>query len=277
MKHIHSRSNAQFKRMRSLVGSVRERRSQRRTVLDGAHLLATYLERVGRPELIAVSTAALGNAEIKGLLRKAGAAEVLALPATLFRQVSPAENPSGVAALIAIPPHQGRIDHGRFLVLLDRIQDPGNVGAIIRSAAGAGADAVILSPGCADPWAPKALRAAMGATFCLRIAFECELVDEMARFPGAVIATAVGRGVAPYSIDLTGPVAMLFGNEGQGLQAGLLERATANVSIPLTDGVESLGVSAAAAVLMFERVRQLHVASNAASSGARSRTASGKV
>ena len=257
MKRIVSRANATFKSLRALKDSARARRAQGQTLLDGAHLVRAYLASVGQPRLAAVSSDACETAEIADLLRMLDSTRVICFSAPLFAQVTPVDNATGILALVDIAKPPGTCVPAGFVILLDRIQDPGNVGAIIRSAAGAGADALILGQGCADPWSPRALRAAMGATFSLAIHADCDLGRYAGRFEGKVVATSGRGGVPPSDIDLTGPVAMIFGSEGAGLSPPLTEIATITASIPLADPIESLNVGAAAAVLMFERVRQL--------------------
>ena len=260
MKRIVSRANASFKSLRALKDSTRERRARGQTVLDGPHLVRAYLERVGQPVLAAVSADAVERPEITDLLRRLEPTEVLCFAPELFGQITPVENAAGILAIIDIPgPPTPREDAGDFVVLLDRIQDPGNVGTITRSAAGCGADALLMCPACADPWSPRALRAAMGATFALPVHAGADLSAFARRFDGLVVATSGHGGLPPSAIDLTGRVALLFGNEGVGLSEHLAETSALTASIPLERGIESLNVGAAAAIVMFERVRQLAV------------------
>ena len=259
MKRIVSRANASFKSLRALNDSAHERRARGQTLLDGAHLVRAYVQRIGHPVLAAVSADALEDREIVELLRMLDDTPVLCFAPPLFVQLAPVEHPTGIVALIDLPEQRSTQRAGDFIVLLDRIQDPGNVGAIIRSAAGAGADAVLLCPACADPWSPRALRAAMGGTFLPAIHTGVDLARCAQRYDGAIIATAGRGGVPPDTVDLTGRVALLLGSEGGGLSAALAATATATVTIPLAGAIESLNVGAAAAVVMFERVRQLAI------------------
>ena len=252
---IASRGNAQFKALRALAASPAERRRQQRTLLDGVHLVASYLEQA-RPRLLAASESALGDAEVAALLDRDDGTPLLVFDDALFAQIAPVQTPTGILALIDIPtPVAGA--HGDLVVMLDGIQDPGNVGTIIRSAAAAAADTVLLSAQCADPWSPRTLRAAMGAHFALGIGTGSDLVQAAGAFPGRLIAAAGAGGDAPHAVDLTGPIALAFGAEGSGLSPALAQAAVAIVSIPLARGIESLNVGAAAAVILFERVRQL--------------------
>jgi TrmH family RNA methyltransferase len=256
LPRIASRANPQFKNLRSVATSAAERRRQKRTLLDGAHLVAAYLRRA-QPALVAVSEPALEDPEVRTLLARSRSAVQICLAQTLFEQVAPVRTPTGIVALIDIPLPVAEPHRGSFLVLLDGVQDPGNVGTIIRTAAAAGADAVLLSPQCADAWSPRTLRAGMGAHFSLQLHDHCDLLQAATAFQGRLIATAGRGGEAPHATPLTGRIALAFGGEGAGLSEPLLQRADALVSIPLARDVESLNVGAAAAVVLFERVRQL--------------------
>jgi TrmH family RNA methyltransferase len=166
----------------------------------------------------------------------------------------------GIAAVIAIPA-PGPGPDPALAVLLEDIQDPGNVGTILRSAAAAGAAAVWLSRGCADPWSPKVLRAAMGAHFRLAVHPGADLVAVAGAFRGRVVAAQPQAGRSLYDCPLTGPLALVVGNEGAGVSAELLAQADEAVSIPMAPGAESLNAAVAAAVCLFEAVRQRTVES----------------
>jgi TrmH family RNA methyltransferase len=257
LPRIASRTNAHYRAVRSLAASAAERRRSRRTLLDGAHLVAAHLADA-KPVLIAVSESACAEAEVRELLERAQHVPRVCFSDALFAQLSPVQTPTGILAVIDIPQNPEETPTtGSLLVMLDGVQDPGNVGTIIRSAAGAGADAVLLSAQCADPWSPRTLRAAMGAHFALGIYAHCDLERAACAFEGRVIASSGRGGVAPHELILTGRIALLFGSEGGGLSEPLAKAAHAAVSIPLARGVESLNVGAAAAVILFERVRQL--------------------
>jgi TrmH family RNA methyltransferase len=222
--------------------------------------------------------------------------EVIMLPDNLFREISPVKTPTGIMALVPIPqPDSLPTPLSAFVpasvptplpssvpasiptsvpaslsatippqtneaeslwVLLEAIQDPGNLGSILRSAAAAGASDVYLSIGCADAWSPKTLRAAMGAHFLLRIHEQSELAGVAHAFSGRVIATTLNAETSLYRTSLRGPVAFVFGNEGTGLSDALLQASAEQISIPMPGGTESLNAAAAAAICFFEKVRQ---------------------
>lgn len=254
MKHIASRDNPSFKALRDLAGETREQRRQRQTVIDGPHLVETYLRRIGSPLLIVVNEGGLSNPEIQTLLH-AHQGDVLCFRDALFREISATASPVGILATIPIPDEPEAPLQGDC-AMLDGVQDAGNVGSILRSAAAAGIVDVLLGPGCAGVWTPKVLRAAQGAHFGLRIR-ECgELGTAVNSFPGQTLATVVDSGDSVFSIDLRGRVAWLFGSEGRGLAEELACSSTRRVTIPLIRGNESLNVAAAAAICFFEAVRQ---------------------
>jgi TrmH family RNA methyltransferase len=141
-------------------------------------------------------------------------------------------------------------------LMLEDLQDPGNLGSILRTAAAAGVRQVFLSRHSVHCWSPRVLRAGMGAHFALAIYEQAELPALIGRFPGTVVATDARARRSLYELDLTGPVAFLFGNEGAGLSPVLARAAHVTAAIPIARGVESLNVAAAAAVALFERVRQ---------------------
>lgn len=255
MIEISSSGNPRYRSLARLLGSGRERRKSGLTVLDGVHLVQAYRACGGRPEELVVSRAGLALEEIRGLLGGADC-PVLVLTDALFRQLSTVATPTGIFAIARLPAaRQPGIDIGACIVLED-VQDPGNLGSILRSAAAADVRDVLLTPGCAHAWSPRVLRAGMGAHFALRLYEHCDVAGFAARYRGRLVAT-VRDGDALFGADLRGDVALMFGNEGSGLSQALLGLAAARVSVPMPGSAESLNVAAAAAVCLFERVRQI--------------------
>jgi TrmH family RNA methyltransferase len=259
MKSIISRDNPTYKQMKKLAGSARERRKYERTLLDGVHLIEACLDAGLMPETVAVSESGLGNAEISSLLMRVEASQKIMLPDALFAEISPVETPAGILAVIRIS-YRNLPANPDFCLLLEDVQDPGNLGTILRSAAAAGVDVVWLSPGCCDAWSPKVLRAGMGAHFALVIEEGANLLEKVAGFPGLTVATSLSASCSLYELDLTGPVALMAGNEGFGLSVDLLAVANTQIRIPMPGHIESLNVAAATAICLFERVRQRTIA-----------------
>ena len=256
MKHISSRDNPSFKEWSKLAGSSRQRRKVGQTLLDGAHLVKAYLASGKTPLHLLINEASSHDEEISGLLAQLSFVPLTCLDDTLFNELTELKTPSGLLALIDLPQPHVSPSHSRFCVLLEDIQDPGNLGSILRTAAGAGCDAAFVSTGCADVWSPKVLRAAMGGHFVLSIHEHADLFNVAAVFEGIVCATTLQAATSLYNIDLTANSAFAFGNEGAGLSPELTNLCRRLVTIPMAGKVESLNVAAAAAVCLFEATRQ---------------------
>jgi TrmH family RNA methyltransferase len=255
MKSISSRENVLFKQLKRLAGSSRERRKQGQTLLDGLHLLEAYHASGAVAEQVLVTESALAQTEIQAFLAQISHWQIFTLADALFAEISPVDTPTGILAAIRIGTDTRSGDND-FVLLLEDIQDPGNLGAILRSAAAAGVTTAHLSTACADVWSPKVLRGGMGAHFNLTIIERADLLQVTQRFQGLSLATMPAAELSIYALDLTGAVALLVGNEGAGLSLELQAAASHRVHIPMRSGVESLNVAGATAVCLFERVRQ---------------------
>jgi len=257
MSVLRSRENPRVRHWRRLVRDARSRRSERRALIEGAHLVAAFLEQGGRPQALLLSEDGSRRAEIALLARRAAVEPVL-LSNSLFRSIVDTETPTGIAAEIELRDSGLRLQESRCCVFLDGIQDSGNVGTILRSAAAFGVRDVVLAKGCADPWSPKALRAGMGGHFALRLLEADDLLAAIERFGGKVVCTVARGGMPVHELDLSGRLAWIFGSEGQGVSEALAARATYRATIPMATGAESLNVAAAAAICLYETRRQLN-------------------
>jgi TrmH family RNA methyltransferase len=256
LKLIRSRDNPRFKALRELAASTRARRKAGLALLDGAHLIAAYRASRGVPEQIILSESATANAEAVQLASDASTQVALVLSDALFNDVAQVATPTGIVALIRTPqpsPLPDRIEH---CVMLENIQDAGNLGSILRSTAAAGIATVLLSEGCAFAWSPKVLRAGMGAHFSLDIYDNADLAAAVHRLSGRLICTSSHARKSIYEADLRGPLTWVFGNEGAGVSPALSAAAPEQVRIPMSGKTESLNVAAAAAICLFEQVRQ---------------------
>lgn len=261
MKTITSRDNAAIKRLHALATSARDRRSMGQTLLDGAHLVQAALDANWPLRELVVSDQGLAHPEIARMVERCQPATTLHLTDSLFAHVSPVDTPSGLMAVIDLPQEAPRSVFSDSLLVLDGVQDSGNLGTILRTAAAAGLRDVLLTPGCAQAWSPRVLRAGMGGHFCLRIHEQVDAAAVLGGYSGQVLATGLGSGArALYDCDLTGPVAWLFGAEGRGLSAEVAALARGMLVIPMPGAVESLNVGAAAAICLFEQVRQRRAA-----------------
>jgi len=256
MKRIESRDNPQLKMLARLSASGRERRNSGLTLLDGDHLVEAYAESGGTASILAISESALRRTHQKDLFERSPAQVRLVLADYLLGAVSPVATASGIVAAIMVPQPGPWPELAETCLLLEDIQDPGNLGSILRTAAAAGLRHVALSNGCASAWAPKTIRAGMGAHFRLHLHEKADLVALAGAFSGKVMATEPSAETMLYATDLRDPVAWLFGNEGAGLSPALSRCAGECLAIPMPGQVESLNVAAAVAVCLFEQVRQ---------------------
>ena len=167
----------------------------------------------------------------------------------------PSPRPTGVLAEAAwlTPP---AIDTTPLVIVLEDIQDPGNLGSMLRTGAAAGATLAVLSRGCHDPWSPKALRGGQGAQFVLPLQQVSICRPGSSDFEGQSVALTLAEEPRFYALDLRGPLALVVGNEGAGLSRRCVQSASVRAQIPMPGQVESLNASAALAVAVFEAVRQ---------------------
>lgn len=257
-KHIISRDNPVFKQLKKLADNSRERRSERQTLLDGVHLIEAYMATFGEPVMIIIPEGK-SSIEATGLIQNLTEISTIMLPTLMFAELTPVASATGILALVKIPqllpPEQPS-----FALMLEEIQDPGNLGSMLRTAAAAGVEAVYLSASCTDAWSPKALRGGQGAQFVLPIVERANLIAELENFNGNSYATTM-QGESLYAQDLTLATAFVIGNEGAGLRKQTIAAADKRITIPMTEShfgsVESLNAGAAAAICLFERKRQV--------------------
>ncbi len=255
MKRISSRDNPFFKTLRQLSTDAGARRDAGVALLEGVHLGDAYLRSGGVPKQVVVGASAFDHAEVVELLARMPAVEGWILDDALFAALSQLAQGLSLLMIAERPAPTPPERLARSSVVLDRIQDPGNVGSILRSAAVAGLHDVYLSRECASAWSPKVLRAGMGAHFHLSLFEESDLLAIKGRTSIPWIATSPHARATIHETDLRGDVAWVFGHEGQGLDPALLRDATA-VRIPQPGHGESLNVAASAAICFFEQVRQ---------------------
>jgi RNA methyltransferase, TrmH family len=253
---ISSRQNALVKRFRDVArGAYPDL-----MLLDGGHLLREAIGSGIRVECVAFADR-IDDAELMRSAERGGADE-FRVSDQVLAAISPVRHPSGVVA-IAVKPELSLDDvfakNPALVVMLSDVQDPGNVGAVIRAAEGCGATGVVCSDATADPFGWKALRGAMGSTFRLPVAWKQPLGEAIAgaRARGLrVFATTARDGTPLPDCDLRKPAAVVFGSEGRGLSDDLIADADARMTIPMQQPVESLNVAVAAALVVYEAARQ---------------------
>jgi TrmH family RNA methyltransferase len=237
---LTSRDNPKVKRWAKLVEDARYRRSERRAVIEGPHLIEAALQHGYKPVAVIATEKAAEHASL-------GELKPFLVSEAVFRRIADAESPQGIAAEIEIPQVPKRA--ASRVVFLEGVQDPSNVGAIIRSAAAFGIERVVVDRACADPWSPKCLRAGMGGHFALSIAQVDVLGDVLDSFAGKLACAVPRGGTRLEDVDAK---SWVFGSEGAGVSAQVLERVGVRVTIPMAKGVESLNVAAAAAICLYE-------------------------
>jgi len=251
---ITSRDNPVFKRLKKLAESARARREAGMTLLDGEHLLAAYLDAGGQPHTLA-RAASFDATRFEQSAARCPHTKTIVLPDALFAELAPVATPTGLLAeaVWLTPP---AIDTTPLVIVLEDIQDPGNLGAMLRTGAAAGATLAVLSKGCHDPWSPKALRGGQGAQFVLPLQVGVDLPAWLAGFGWQSVALTLSDEHDFYALDLTGALALIVGNEGAGVSQAVRQMASVQAQIPMRGKVESLNASAALAVAVYEAVRQ---------------------
>lgn len=258
VKRITSAQNPVYKSFRQLALQAKVRKKVGQTIFEGIHVCDAFLKAGFQPVYALVADAALEDAEVTGiLLRLEDTTPVVQLADSLFESMSSVEQGVGIAFVVEIPEDETAPDLTGDALLIDAVQDPGNMGALLRTAAASGVTEVYVSKGSASAWAPKTIRAGMGAHMAMNIYENVELLDVVKNASVPVRATTLTATKSIYQKDLTVPTAWIMGNEGAGVSETLIAACgDETVIIPQDTAVESLNVAAAAAVCLFEQRRQ---------------------
>ncbi|WP_297455998.1 RNA methyltransferase [Ferrovum sp.] len=240
-----------------LAESAHVRRRERQTVLEGVHLLQVYQAKGGIPLHWFIRASVAADPEVSALRRHSLWPEAAVLADDLFDEYSSLQSPGGVAALISWPAAPASLPTEESCLVLDGLQDPGNVGTLLRSAAAAGMPTVVCASGTVQVWSPKVLRAGMGAHFQLTLHEGADLRDWFPCYAGTILGAEREASRAYDDFDLTGTVALVIGNEGAGLTPDARKLLHERIHIPMATGVESLNAGVAGSILLFERQRQI--------------------
>src|SRR5262245_17115285 len=247
MTVIRSSDHPRVKRWAKLANDSKFRRSEGRALIEGPHLVAEALQAKLEPLAMIVSESGWKKIEVRKLV---GRREPVVLGDRIFGVIADAETPQGIAAEIEAPKISK--EPGGPVVFLEGVQDPANVGAILRSAAAFGVGEVVLDRACADPWSPKVLRTAMGAHFKLSLRQVPDMSKALAEFAGPTLCTVLRGGMALKDVKLQGRIGWIFGAEGRGVSEPIARQAAHKVTIAMAPGSESLNVAAAAAICLYE-------------------------
>ena len=259
MKRITSRQNPIVARYRAVArGDVPDL-----LVLDGAHLVCEALESGVAVRQLVVRADAAGRQDVRDVMARAAAdrVEILTATAAVVDAISPVRSSSALVALADRPvANKAALFDGQPLVIIAAdVQDPGNVGAIVRVAAAAGATGVIVAGASADPFGWKALRGSTGSALRFPVVIEKETgraVAEARQRGCRILATVPRDGESVFDVDLRGSAAILIGGEGSGLAPTLLDGSDERVTIPMRVPVESLNAAVATAIIVYEASRQ---------------------
>ena len=255
---ITSSHNPRIQWICKLQGQPRQRAAEGVFIAEGVRLVEEALQAGWQPALVLFTP----NLSQRGqdLIQRLVPSVVEQVSPSVMQSASDTQTPQGILAVLKQKdlPLPDRLD---FVLVLDAIRDPGNLGTILRTATAAGVQGVILTPGSVDPFSPKVVRSAMGAHFRLPV-LHLDWVEIM-RFlkpgdqPGLKVYLTAAQGSLPFTqADFTSPTALIVGGEAEGAGAQARSLADAQVYIPMRSGVELLNAAVAAAVLMFEVLRQ---------------------
>jgi len=256
---VESKDNARLKELRKALAAA-GRSAQGHVGIEGPHLLEEALRAGLRVTTIFV---AQGADRMLDALRVPPETEIVRLPAKLLHSALATETPQPIAALVEPPDwtwaHAFDQDQKKTLVVvLAGIQDPGNLGTILRSAEAFGATGVVSLPGTVSAWNPKAVRASAGSVFRVPLlaVSQPEFLEELHEAGVKILAATVHAAQPADRVNMTGPVALIIGNEGNGVAEDLEARADARITIPCPGPMESLNAAVAASVLLYEAARQ---------------------
>ncbi|WP_019673899.1 TrmH family RNA methyltransferase [Psychrobacter lutiphocae] len=259
---ITSDKNPTVKLAKALLTQSRQRKKSGQTVLEGVHLIESALQAKHFPTQIIISYSGLSHPEVQALLIEISNHhldnKLTVVSDSVYQSISSLGNGVDIMAIIDVPEHRLyklKSPITTDCLILNDVQDNGNMGTLLRTAAAVGIKTVICTKGCAQAWSPKTMRAGMGAQFGLTIyeGIEADEVLSYIRLP--VYATSSHTDNIIYKQNLNRPVAWVMGHEGQGVCDAIMQQAIP-VALPQPNGQESLNVAIAGALCMYETLRQ---------------------
>jgi TrmH family RNA methyltransferase len=250
--HISSLQNDRVKLAYALQSRTRNRRKEDKIVLEGVRLISDALSHGTTPDFILYNPAQLDDAFIQQMTQQS---DVFTVTDEVIQYLSDTETPQGVVGVFAMP-HPQLPQTPQRVLILDAVQQPGNMGTILRAAGGAGVQAVLLAPHCVDPYNPKVLRAGMGAHFRLPLV-DADWSTIRDYCAGLSVYLAAGDGTQRYSdVNWRSPWALVIGNEAHGISDNVQSLDGERVYIPMAAETESINAAVAAGVILFEAQRQ---------------------
>ncbi|NLN56726.1 MAG: RNA methyltransferase [Gammaproteobacteria bacterium] len=251
---LESKDNPKIKHLRGLIEQNSYRKKQGQTVLEGTHLCLAWLHENKKINSIFTTEHALSHPDYERILAKYTGA-VFVISESLYKDLSTLGTSLACLAIVDLPSSSQTLDFKADTLILENVQDPGNVGTLLRSAAAAGIEQIICTKGSASLWSPRVLRAGMGAHFSLQTFENVTLEEVLPQFQIPVYVTSSHHAESLYSKNLRKACVWILGNEGQGVSDYAVQHAQA-VSIPQPGGQESLNVAIAGSICFFDMVRQ---------------------
>lgn len=259
-KIIQSAQNNELKHIARLINQARYRHQNQLAVLEGVHLIEIFTQSGYEINELYLPKQYYQRPEILALMNTIPSDRITLIAEHLLAKISDLTSSKEPIAIVTTPKRKKNTSY-QDAIILERIQDPGNVGTILRTALAAGINYVVLSKETCDVWSPKVLRSAMGAHAYLDLITVDRLSDWLADYPHPIYATTLNsKAHNLFTLDLRQPAGWLFGNEGTGLSAEILQIVAQHIIIPMAGHTESLNVAMAATVCLFEQYRQRNAA-----------------
>lgn len=252
--HIGSKDNPLVKRIVRLANESKFRHSEEQAVIYGEHLLQEAIKYGLVEQVLILEDAVTKYQYLINLLTNPQAIKLVSIE--IMRKLNILDSLSEIVAVIKIKPILAEPSLTQDSLVLENIQDPGNLGTILRAAYASGITQIVLSPKSVDAYNPKVLRASQGIQFGLQIYTGIELAQWLTKYRGQVLAMVPQANLNLYQQDLLLTTALVLGNEGNGLSCELLAQLKNQISIPMLGGAESLNLAMAATIGLFEMSRQ---------------------
>jgi len=255
--YIESKDNKLYKTIKKLK-EKKYRIKEGKFILEGFRIIEEAVKAKIDIEYIIITEDNLSNLKEAEYLRDRSEDKIILISENLFISLSSTENPQGILAIAKFKNIEENLN-GDFYVVCDKVQDPGNLGTIIRTAHAAGVDGIILTKGTVDIYNEKTIRSTMGSIFYIPIYYDDSkftIIKKLKDKGVALVTTSLQESKNFFNENLKGKVMLAVGNEGNGISEELFNLADKKVKIPMPGGAESLNVAVASAIILFEKVRQ---------------------
>ena len=258
-EHITSTKNQHVQHIRELLAKKNSREESGDFVVEGVRLSEEALKTGVVPKLVFFSQSCSSRGMELVQQAQCAGSKIYSIPSHIMDALSGTETTQGILMVVQNPclPLPECLN---FIVIIDQLRDPGNLGTILRSAVAAGAQAVFCTPGNVDAWSPKVVRSAMGAHFHVPVIStswpKIQNICKTQKTSLKILLAESGEGISLWEADLKQPIALVIGGEAEGASAAVKAEADILLNIPMPGGFESLNAGAAASIILFEVVRQ---------------------